>query len=173
MPESNTPINNLPDPDDDPAPAVQILNAHGLPIDSMRWQQVAREILVDHGFPNAELSLVIVDDSTIQELNRRYLNHDYPTDVLSFTLESDPEAGRLQGEVIVSADTAARVAEELSVDVQHELLLYATHGVLHLVGYDDAQPAEREQMRAAERRYLEQIGIVDHAWVGTTQRGAP
>lgn len=173
MPESNIPTNNPPDPEDGPAPSVLIQNLHGLTIDPARWRQVVRAIALDHGFPAAEISLVIVDDETIHELNRRYLDHDYPTDVLSFALERDGKSGQLQGEVIVSADTAAQVADEWSVPVADELLLYAVHGMLHLVGYDDQAPADQQRMRSAEQRYLAQIGLADHPGVEATRRGAP
>ena len=68
-----------------------------------------------------EVSLAIVDDETIHALNVQYLQHDYPTDVISFVLEQ--AAGHLEGEVIVSADMAATVAQEYGWPAQHELLL--------------------------------------------------
>jgi probable rRNA maturation factor len=104
-----------------------------------------------------EVSLAIVDDETIHALNVQYLQHDYPTDVISFVLEQ--AAGHLEGEVIVSADMAATVAQEYGWPAQHELLLYVIHGTLHLVGYDDKDPQKKIEMQAAERRHLQRFSI--------------
>ena len=70
----------------------------------------ARAVLSDSTFSSAEISIAIVDDDKIQELNRRHLNHDWPTDVLSFPLDDDGK--HLNAEIIVSADTAATAAQE-------------------------------------------------------------
>jgi probable rRNA maturation factor len=116
----------------------------------------ATAVLQDSAFSSAAISLAVVDDETIHELNRRHLDHDWPTDVLSFVLEGDGD--HLEGEVILSADTAATVAEELGNRAAEEQLLYVIHGMLHLVGYDDKSDADAEEMRAAEARYLQQFG---------------
>ncbi|MEX2111701.1 MAG: rRNA maturation RNase YbeY [Pirellulales bacterium] len=125
--------------------------------DARRMHQAAEAILRDAGVSDARLSLAVVDDPTIHQLNRRFLDHDFPTDVLSFLLER--EGDRLEGEVIVSADTAARAAAEYAWPADDELLLYVIHGTLHLVGHDDASPDERAAMREQERRYLVQFGL--------------
>ncbi|MBL8829892.1 MAG: rRNA maturation RNase YbeY [Planctomycetaceae bacterium] len=114
-------------------------------------------ILKEARLTEATISVAIVDDPQIHEINRKFLQHDYPTDVISFVLESDE--GRLEGEVIVSADTAATVAARLAWPVEHELLLYVVHGVLHLVGYDDLDPDSLREMRTREREVLAEFGI--------------
>ena len=97
-----------------------------------------RAVLSAAGLKEAEVSLAIVDDRTIQQLNRQYLDHDEPTDVLSFLLER--EVGRLEGEIVVSRDTAASSAPAYGWTPADELLLYVIHGALHLVGFDDTTP---------------------------------
>ena len=119
------------------------------PVNESRLLAAARLILEEEGIREASLSLAVVDDSTIHELNRRYLQHDDATDVLSFVLDAGP--GRLDGEVIVSADTAAAASARYGWSVDDELLLYVIHGTLHLVGYDDQTPADRTAMRERER----------------------
>lgn len=119
--------------------------------------EAARAVLRDSRFSSAMISLAIVDDATIHELNRRYLDHDWPTDVLSFVLEEN--ADHLEGEVIVSADTAVTAATESGCTAATEQLLYVIHGMLHLVGYRDKSAAESQEMRAAEARYLRQFGL--------------
>lgn len=131
-----------------------------VPTDPLR--AVVHRIVADHGFDAAEISLAIVDDSTIHRLNCEYLNHDYPTDVLSFVLEDD---GVLEGEVIVSADTAIAIAPDYQWDPVSELLLYFIHGTLHLVGYDDHNPSDCATMRERESFYLRFAGMdppLDH-----------
>jgi probable rRNA maturation factor len=117
----------------------------------------ARRVLVDSKFESARISLAVVDDATIHGLNRQFLNHDWPTDVLSFVL--DAEGTHLNGEVVLSADTAARVAAEGGWTPAKEQLLYVIHGMLHLVGLDDQSEAGARNMRAAERFYLQEMGI--------------
>jgi probable rRNA maturation factor len=125
-----------------------------------RLKQAAAAIFQEALVERATLSIAIVDDPTIHGLNRQFLEHDHPTDVLSFLLERDK--GSLEGEVIVSLDTAARRSAEFGWSAADELLLYVIHGTLHLVGYDDQVEAARGEMRAAERRILAIFGIEPH-----------
>lgn len=128
-----------------------------LAIDGTRIESLARDILAEHGFARGELSIAVVDDPTIHALNARCLQHDYPTDVLSFCLDEDED--RLEGEVVVSADTAVRNAAEYGWDAGDELLLYVAHGVLHLVGFRDKSDEESRVMRRAELHFLRRAGI--------------
>lgn len=128
-----------------------------LAFDENRLKQAAEGILREAGFSDGSLSIAIVDDPTIHQLNRQFLAHDYPTDVLSFLLEQ--EGSRLEGEVIASADTALRTAQQIGWPADDELLLYVVHGTLHLIGHDDASDELRDTMRAAERRCLTRFGI--------------
>ena len=113
----------------------------------------------DHEIGRAEISVAIVDDPTIRQLNQQYLQHDYETDVISFVLDWNETARALLGQLIVSTDTAATLAQDVGSTMQEELLLYVIHGMLHLVGYDDKQPAAAIEMRAAEKEYLSRFNI--------------
>jgi probable rRNA maturation factor len=128
-----------------------------LAFDAVRIKELAERILREAGVGSGSLSIAVVDDLTIQQLNRQFLEHDYPTDALSFLLEREQD--HLEGEVIVSADTAVRVAAELGWPAEDELLLYVVHATLHLVGHDDATDELRTAMRNEERRYLAALGI--------------
>jgi probable rRNA maturation factor len=128
-----------------------------LPIVEERLRQAVVAVLAGEGRSAATISVAVVDDPTIHELNRRFLAHDYPTDVLSFVLEESDDG--LEGEIIVSADTATACAPRYGWSADNELLLYVIHGTLHLVGYDDHEPADIALMRAAEIRYLAQLGL--------------
>ena len=139
--------------------SIEITNEQdALRFDEDRLKQGAESVLRDAGIVAGSLSIAVVDDPAIHALNRKYLAHDCPTDVLSFTLERDGR--RLEGEVVASAETAARAAEQFGWAAEDELLLYVLHGTLHLVGYDDATDELRLAMRAAERRYLAAFGLV-------------
>lgn len=123
-----------------------------LAVDEDRLAAAVTAVVHDAGYRCGEVSVAIVDDAQIHRINRQFLDHDYPTDVLSFPLgESE---GRLEGEIVISADTAAANAAELGCRPHEELLLYAVHGALHLVGYRDKTDEEVARMRAAEGEYV-------------------
>lgn len=126
-------------------------------VDEARLISATRLVLSEEGIRGGEISLVVVDDPEIHALNRRYLQHDFATDVLSFVLDRADD--RLDGEVIVSADTAAVAAAKYGWRMDDELLLYVIHGTLHLVGYDDLTPDVQTKMRARERHYLQRFQL--------------
>lgn len=111
----------------------------------------------DEGFTDGDVSVAVVDDPEMHELNRRHLDHDYPTDVLSFVFERNPPS--IVGEIVVSAETAKRESRQYGWSPQNELVLYLVHGALHLIGYDDKSPADRQEMRQREAYWLEQLGL--------------
>ena len=101
---------------------------------------------------SAELDVIFVDDVRIQELNKQFLGRDRPTDVIAFDLSDSPE--KLEGEIYVSVDTAQRQAHEYGVTFWNELCRLAVHGVLHLLGFDDATDAQKRRMTEQEDRIL-------------------
>lgn len=135
---------------------VDIVNRQErLPVQSERIEFVLKQILFDAGFKSGRLEVVLVDDPTIHELNVQYLGHDYATDVLSFEMDRDDEQAMLEGNIIVSTDTAAERAAEFKTTPTEELFLYMVHGTLHLVGYDDHTKEDAPAMRAAEKKYTQ------------------
>jgi probable rRNA maturation factor len=131
-----------------------------VPIDRGRMKQVVRTVLEGEGVSDAAISVAFVDNLTIQQLNRRYLDHDEPTDVLSFPLS---EGKQLQGELVIGAEVGQEQASRRGHDVAAELALYVIHGLLHLTGYDDAMPQAATEMRRRERHYLQVLGLPDIA----------
>lgn len=140
-----------------------------LEIDYERVTQIASGTLAAEGVQEAELSIALVDDVEIREVNRKYLGHDYATDVVSFLLESDGPAAldvprargmKLAGEVVISTQTALACAAQYGWDAHDECLLYLVHGVLHLCGYDDQTDEERVVMRAREAEVLSRWDLV-------------
>ena len=128
-----------------------------VPLDHGRVRDAVQTILNDAAVSRAEISVAVVDDPTICRLHRAYLKQDGPTDVLSFVYEHREDL--LEGEVIVSAETAAMTADWYGWTASEELLLYVIHGTLHLVGYDDTTAEARREMRRQERVVLARFGL--------------
>lgn len=129
-----------------------------LRVRSARLRQLVRHVLESEAVERASLSLAIVDDRAMQLLHRRFLNLDCPTDVLSFPLSDQP--GLLEGEVVVNAQQALRVADRMGAAAEEELLLYVVHGTLHLCGYDDRTQSDADVMRQRQAALLAHWGIV-------------
>jgi probable rRNA maturation factor len=100
------------------------------------------------------VNVVVVDDEEIARLHGQFMADPSPTDVLTFDLRDDLADGVIEGEIIVSAETARRQAQQFRVNPAEELLRYAIHGTLHLAGYDDHTAADRRRMRREENRVL-------------------
>lgn len=113
-------------------------------------RRVIENVLCGEGIDEATVGVVLVDDARIHAMNKEFLQHDYPTDIITFSLEDDG----IDGEMYISIDTARRQAAEYDVSLTNELMRLAAHGTLHLAGYDDASTEERAQMSALEDKYM-------------------
>ena len=122
-----------------------------LRVDSVALVELVRTILQLEGRAARFLGIVLTDMTTVREMNRTYRGGDYDTDVLSFPLGGAQE---LDGEVYVSLDYAQAHHTEFGSSFEGEVRRYVVHGLLHLMGYDDADSAGRAAMRALEDRYL-------------------
>ena len=109
--------------------------------------------------PPPTLSLAVVDADTMSNLHARFLNVHGPTDVLTFELDRGPDGRVTEGEIVVCLDVAAAQAAARGHAVEHELLLYAVHGLLHLSGYDDLTDAGYAAMHAREDEILKTLGV--------------
>lgn len=106
-----------------------------------------------------ELSVNLINDSAMGELHRRFMGIEGPTDVLTFPLDMDSGNRVLSGEVMICVPEARRQARERGIDVKHELLLYALHGMLHLSGFDDRTDLGFRRMHAKEDEILTRLGV--------------
>jgi rRNA maturation RNase YbeY len=140
---------------------VRVSGRRGLPpVDRTRLRARARALLRELDRPAAELSLALVDDAAIAELNLRFRGIRGATDVLSFSLEDGRHSdrrGALLGDVVISLETAARQARRARRTLDDEVLRLLIHGALHLIGHDHARAAEARAMRAEERRILRAV----------------
>ena len=126
----------------------------------------AQAVFEDTSFSeDTEISVTIVDDEQIKEINREYRNIDKSTDVLSFPMYSYSEPMVPQeiidgecvlGDIVISLET--RQAAEYGHSAERELSFLTVHSMLHLLGYDHIQEHERTMMREREEYYLEKIG---------------
>lgn len=109
-------------------------------VDAKALEEAVRHTVERAGGQVVEISVALLGDDDIQELNHRFLGRDRPTDVIAFTLGEDPER---VGDVYVGVDQARRQAAELGVPVDQELLRLAVHGTLHVLGQDHPEGEDR------------------------------
>ena len=128
-------------------------------VDSAWLARVARRALAREGVERAELSILLVGDRRMATLHEEWLGVPGPTDVITFDLAGGAPGGGLHGDIVVSAETAARVARELGWSPRHEVAYYVVHGLLHLAGHDDIDPSKRRAMRARERVLMRAAGL--------------
>ena len=119
-------------------------------------RRIARKILSVSGYPEAELSILILDNAGIRKINRDYLQRDRPTNVISFAMQEGEGSGLqplLLGDVVISAERAAADAAEAGLPFEHELVFLLLHGILHLLGYDHERGTEQQalEMENCER----------------------
>jgi probable rRNA maturation factor len=124
-----------------------------------RLKRRATAFLAALGKGDAELSVLVIGDRGIRRLNREWRGKDIATDVLSFPAATE-HAGDLIGDVVLSLDTAARVAEAEGRPLVDELDRYLVHGILHLLGFDHENEAEAQAMAAQEDEVLARHGMV-------------
>lgn len=149
-------------------------NAH--PVDTLRWVRLAEEVLSAEGVRgDIEVSLLFVDETSISDLNKRFLGKDGPTDVLAFPIDEEPtESGRspdsggtgpgftaepadqpvLLGDVVICPGVAQRNAPDHAGTYDDEMALLVVHGLLHLLGMDHVDSDEAAAMEAKERDLL-------------------
>lgn len=106
-----------------------------------------------------DFSVSIVDDAMIHRINKEHLDHDYPTDVIAFNYGEEGDEAGISGEVIVSAETAIRIASKQTHEPVAELILYVVHGVLHIKGYNDKTPEEASDMWQEQNRIMKLLGF--------------
>ena len=141
---------------------VSVANPYDYPLEFQKLKDAARAVLEGEGVKACKVTLAFVDNPHIHRLNKQFLKHDEPTDVLTFPY-TDPGARTLEGEVAIGYEVAKENAADRGHDLNLELLLYVVHGCLHLCSYDDGDAAGAAEMRAKEREYLAKLGLPDIA----------
>jgi len=127
------------------------------PVPRNLFQQAVREVFSGEGYPRGEVGIAVVNNAEIHDCNVRFLQHDYPTDVITFPMDQSDDF--LSGELMLSAEYAAEEAQQHGWKTEEEMTLYVVHGCLHLAGYDDHEDDDRQEMRRLEKHYLARLGI--------------
>jgi probable rRNA maturation factor len=145
--------------------SVEVANESGAAVDETALVAVARHVLDELGVnPLAELSVLLVDVPSMTTLHERWMGEPGPTDVLAFPMDEldtarspdEAEPGpALLGDVVLCPEVAAKQAATAGHATADELHLLCTHGVLHLLGYDHAEPEEEREMFALQARLLD------------------
>ena len=141
--------------------STEVTNESGYVVDEAEIAALSRFVLDEmRVHPEAELSVMLVTSDAMAELHERWMDEPGPTDVLSFPMdelrpgrEGEPSEGVL-GDVVLGPEVAARQARAAGHSTEEELLLLTTHGILHLLGFDHAEPDEEREMFDLQRRLL-------------------
>jgi probable rRNA maturation factor len=126
--------------------------------------RLVRQALRAEKVTAAEVTVLLVDDRRIACYHDEWMGDPTPTDVITFDLSDDPAGmpggdGTLRGDIVVSTETAVRLAAEVGWSPRLETAYYVLHGILHLTGHDDLAPGPRRAMRRRERTLLESLGL--------------
>ncbi len=142
--------------------AVEINNESGIPVDEAALQRLALHAF-DHlnVHRDAELAIVLVDEAAIEQLHVQWMDEPGPTDVLSFPMDElrpgsddEPAPPGLLGDIVLCPQVAVQQAQAAGHSTQDELLLLTTHGILHLLGFDHAEPDDEKEMFGIQRDIL-------------------
>ncbi|WP_295117431.1 rRNA maturation RNase YbeY [uncultured Leifsonia sp.] len=142
--------------------SIEINNESSIDVDESALQRLAGYALdIMHVHPDAELAIVLVDEAAMEQLHVQWMDEPGPTDVLSFPMdelrpgtEEEPAPAGLLGDVVLCPQVAQVQAETAGHSLIDELLLLTTHGILHLLGFDHAEPAEEREMFGIQRDIL-------------------
>lgn len=141
---------------------IDVNNETDAQIDEAEFAALASYVLKElHIADGAELAILFVDEQAMEELHIKWMDEPGPTDVLSFPMDelrpgtaAQPTPAGLLGDIVVCPSVAARQAVTAGHSAQEEMLLLTTHGILHLLGYDHAEPEEEKEMFALQRQLL-------------------
>ncbi|HWU48139.1 MAG TPA: rRNA maturation RNase YbeY [Humibacter sp.] len=142
--------------------SIEVNNESAVQVDEGALQRLAMYALdTMHVHPEAELAILLVDEAAMEQLHVQWMDEPGPTDVLSFPMdelrpgtEEDPTPAGLLGDVVLCPQVAAAQAETARHSLMDELLLLTAHGILHLLGFDHAEPEEEREMFGIQRDIL-------------------
>ncbi|MCF4121544.1 rRNA maturation RNase YbeY [Antribacter sp. KLBMP9083] len=142
--------------------SIEVNNESGFEVDEAEFAALARYVLdAMRVHPQSELSILFVDTTVMSELHVQWMDEPGPTDVLSFPMDElrPGREGELSppgtlGDVVLCPDVAVEQAKVAGHSTVEEMLLLTTHGILHLLGYDHAEPEEEKEMFALQRKLL-------------------
>jgi len=126
-----------------------------IPINPTRIKKTILRVLSSQNQARSgEITISFVNEGKIKELNKKYLGKDSPTDVLAFDISEPDKPNRLLADIIICAEEALKNAKIFKTTVPYELNLYAVHGILHILGFNDHTQKQAQLMRKLERKYV-------------------
>jgi probable rRNA maturation factor len=142
--------------------SIEVNNESAIEVDEAALQRLSLYALeAMHVHPEAELAIVLVDEAAMEQLHVQWMDEPGPTDVLSFPMdelrpgtEETPTAPGLLGDVVLCPQVAQSQAQAAGHGLMDELLMLTAHGILHLLGFDHAEPAEEKEMFGIQRDIL-------------------
>jgi probable rRNA maturation factor len=142
--------------------SIEVNNESGHEVDEAEFAALARFVLDQmHVHPQTDLSIMFVDTEVMTDLHVKWMDEPGPTDVLSFPMDElrpgradDPTPAGLLGDVVLCPEVAVEQARTAGHSTAEEMLLLTTHGILHLLGYDHAEPEEEKEMFGLQRQLL-------------------
>ncbi len=142
--------------------SIELNNESGVPVEEAALQRLVTHVLDQlHVHPDAELAILLVDESAMEQLHVQWMDEPGPTDVLSFPMdelrpgtEDSPTPAGLLGDIVLCPQVASAQAKTAGHSLLEELLLLTTHGLLHLLGFDHAEPEDEKEMFGLQRDLL-------------------
>ncbi|GAA4701332.1 putative rRNA maturation factor [Promicromonospora umidemergens] len=142
--------------------SIEVNNESGFEVDEAEFAAIGRFVLDSmRVHPQSELSLIFVDTTVMSDLHVQWMDEPGPTDVLSFPMDElrpgrdgDVTPPGMLGDIVLCPEVAVTQAKAAGHSTTEELLLLTTHGILHLLGYDHAEPEEEKEMFALQRKLL-------------------
>ncbi len=134
---------------------LQVSNFSVSKIDRRAIHKIVNAILKKLNLRLASLEINFLDENLMRDINKKYLNHDYNTDIITFTYSKEKVI--LEGEIFISVDDARANARRYKVLLENEILRLIVHGILHMIGYDDVEAAERKIMKQKENALVREL----------------
>lgn len=149
--------------------SIEVNNESGFEVDEAEFAALGRFVIdAMRVHPQSELSIIFVDTTVMSDLHVQWMDEPGPTDVLSFPMdelrpgtEDEPAAAGLLGDVVLCPQVAAAQAETAGHGLMDELKLLTAHGILHLLGFDHAEPAEEREMFSIQRDILVGFAVAE------------
>ena len=133
-----------------------------------KLKSVVKTVLETEGLPlEYEVSITFVDIDEIHKLNKEFRSVDRPTDVLSFPMDEDfsiEGVDTMLGDIVISMDIAKDQAKDFGHSLDREIMYLTAHSMLHLLGYDHMDEAEKIEMRAREKEVMKLLGVFKNDW---------